>query len=286
MDTEIPKRTSDEAAVARASLPVAKTTRTQTAVIVVAAVMFAAALVALASAIVASRQAAEREARVFGSTSAAAFREGACDRALRLVVAGLPGEGALPSSFQSRPLQDDLSFFGSAHDCTFRLALAGHKGLVSSAAFSPDGASVVTSSWDGTARVWNAQTGAVIATLSGHKFWMNSAAFSPDGGRVVTASWDKTARVWDAKTGAVLATLAGHTDRVNGAAFSADGTRVLTAGNDHTARLWNAATGETSHQACGTRRCRDRRHPQPGRIARSHGVVRYHGAYLVGRDGR
>ena len=150
-----------------------------TALIVVAAVMFAAAFAAFASAIVVSRQAAKREARVFGSTSATAFREGACDRALRLVVAGLPGEGALPSSFQSRPLQDDLSFFGSAHDCTFRLALAGHNGLVSSAAFSPDGASVVTSSWDGTARVWNAQTGAVTATLSGHKFWVNSAAFSP-----------------------------------------------------------------------------------------------------------
>src|ERR1700751_5285308 len=118
MDTETPKRTSDEAAVARVRLPVAKTTRTPAALIVIAAVIFAAAMAALAGAVVISRQAAEREARVFGSTSASAFHEGACDRALRLVVAGLPGEGALPSSFQSRPLPNDLSFFGSAPDCT------------------------------------------------------------------------------------------------------------------------------------------------------------------------
>src|SRR5580704_2313232 len=229
----------------REGVPVAaKVSRTSTVLIVVAAFLFATAIAAFAGAIVESREAAKREARVFAGTAATAFHEGACDRALRLAVAGLPGEGALPFAVQSRPLQDDLSFFGSAHDCSFRLALAGHTGLVSSAVFSPDGASVVTSSWDGTARVWNAHTGAVTATLSGHKFWVNSAAFSPDGGRIVTASWDKTARVWDAKTGAVLATLAGHSDRVNGAAFSADGTRVITAGNDHTARLWNAATGE------------------------------------------
>src|SRR5580704_15544124 len=228
----------------REGVPVAaKVSRTSTVLIVVAAFLFATAIAAFAGAIVESREAAKREARVFAGTAATAFHEGACDRALRLAVAGLPGEGAVPFAVQSRPLQDDLSFFGSAHDCTFRLALAGHTGLVSSAVFSPDGASVVTSSWDGTARVWNAHTGAVTATLSGHKFWVNSAAFSPDGGRVATASWDKTARVWDAKTGAVLATLAGHSDRVNGAAFSPDGSRAVTASFDTTARIWNAETG-------------------------------------------
>ena len=126
---------------------------------------------------------------------------------------------------------------------TFWLALAGHTALVSGAAFSPDGSRVVTASWDGTARVWDAKTGGVLITLAGHRSWADSAVFSPDGGRILTASWDKTARVWDAKTGAVLATFSGHADHVNGAAFSPDGSRVITAGNDNTARIWDAKTG-------------------------------------------
>ena len=292
MDTEIPKRTSDEAAVARASLPVAKTTRTQTAVIVVAAVMFAAALVALASAIVVSRQAAEREARVFGSTSAAAFREGACDRALRLVVAGLPGEGALPSSFSPGPCKTICRSSARRMIAPSDSRWPGHKGLVSGAAFSPDGASVVTSSWDadragvectdrrsycdairaqildeqrGVQSRWRArrhrlmgQDGArvgcqdrrgvwqrlpVTPTASMAQPWVNGAAFSADGGRIVTASFDGTARVWDAQRGKLLAILAGHTDRIVSAKFSRDGSRIVTASADHTARIWDADGG-------------------------------------------
>ena len=80
------------------------------------------------------------------------------------------------------------------------------------AAFSPDGSRIVTASADNTARLWDAKTGAAIATLSGHKDAVFSAVFSPDGSRVVTASEDKTARLWDAKTGAAIATLLGHTE--------------------------------------------------------------------------
>ena len=81
----------------REGVPVAaKVSRTSTVLIVVAAFLFATAIAAFAGAIVESREAAKREARVFAGTAATAFHEGACDRALRLAVAGLPGEGALP----------------------------------------------------------------------------------------------------------------------------------------------------------------------------------------------
>ena len=53
---------------------------------------------------------------------------------------------------------------------------------------------MVTTSKDKTARIWDAKTGAAIATLSGHTNVVESAAFSPDGTRVVTASLDDTAR--------------------------------------------------------------------------------------------
>jgi len=76
--------------------------------------------------------------------------------------------------------------------------LKGHDGAVWSAAFSPDGKRIVTTSADKTARVWDAATGQPIGEpLKGHEDAVNSAAFSPDGKRIVTASDDKTARVWD-----------------------------------------------------------------------------------------
>jgi WD40 repeat protein len=132
--------------------------------------------------------------------------------------------------------------------------LRGHDGVVGSAAFSPDGARVVTASLDGTARIWDAAAGQTIGVLNGDEGGVLSAAFSPDGGRVVIASEHGTARVWDASTGQTIAVLRGHKNRVNGAAFSPDGARVVTGAGlglgsvlsrDRLARVWDAATGQT-----------------------------------------
>ncbi len=233
-------RAKKEEALKREQAQVARTRKFQKRAAWALAAVFTVVVAALAGTLSQSYQTSKREAAVFASAAQVAFdRAGVCDRALRLAVAGLPpGRGASPLSFRSRELQDDLSDFGSWHDCYFRLAFAGHTDTVTSAAFSPDGTRVVTASSDGTARVWDAKTGATLATLSGHTGAVHSAAFSPDGTRVVTASWDKTARVWDATTGAALATLSGHTGGVNSAAFSPDGTRVVTASRDKTARIW------------------------------------------------
>ena len=119
-----------------------------------------------------------------------------------------------------------------------------HKGLVISAAFSPDGKRIVTASGDYTARVWDAAAGKLLATLAGHKNVVYSAAFSPDGNRIVTASWDHTAKVWDAANGQLIFTLAGNTDSVWSAQFSPDGSRIVTASLDKTAKLWDAANGQ------------------------------------------
>jgi len=123
-----------------------------------------------------------------------------------------------------------------------QVTLREDESWVNSAAFSPDGARIVTASYR-MARVWDAATGKELAVLHGHESWVNSAAYSPDGARIVTASDDRTARVWDAATGAELAVLRGHEDRVTSAAFAPDGARIVTASWDDTARVWDAATG-------------------------------------------
>ena len=126
----------------------------------------------------------------------------------------------------------------------WRTVLAGHEDVIGSAAFSPDGARIVTASDDGTARLWDAATGKEIAVLRGHEGYVRSAAFSPDGARIVTASDDRTARLWDAATGKEIAVLRGHEGYVRSVAFSPDGARIVTASHDRTARVWDAATGK------------------------------------------
>ncbi|PZV02621.1 MAG: hypothetical protein DCF32_14860, partial [Leptolyngbya sp.] len=75
-----------------------------------------------------------------------------------------------------------------------------HTASVYSASFNATGDAVVTSSDDGTARVWDLKTGQSIP-LEGHTASINSASFNATGDAVVTASYDGTARVWNLKTG-------------------------------------------------------------------------------------
>ena len=121
--------------------------------------------------------------------------------------------------------------------------LSGHGDQVISAVYSPDGTRIVTGSFDKTARIWDARTGAQLAVLSGHGGLVYAAVYSPDGTRIVTTSADKTARIWDAHTGAQLAVLSGHGDEVMGAAYSHDGSRIVTGSLSTAARIWDARTG-------------------------------------------
>jgi hypothetical protein len=137
-----------EEALAEGTVHVGKTRRLSKGTILVVAAGFIAAGAALSGAAWESYRTSQREARIFAGLSADAFKQGFCDRALRLAVAGLPPlDGAFPLSFRSPVLQGELSSFGSMQDCYFQLALAGHTGLVNSAAFSPDGSRIVTASW-------------------------------------------------------------------------------------------------------------------------------------------
>ena len=88
----------------------------------------------------------------------------------------------------------------------------GHSKDVTSVAFSPDGARVLTGSIDKTAKLWDAGTGKLLRTFTGHTSGVWSVAFSPDGGRVLTGSGDHTAKLWDAGTGELLTTFKGHTE--------------------------------------------------------------------------
>jgi len=118
------------------------------------------------------------------------------------------------------------------------MTLAALGPTMRSVAFSPDGARIVTTEDDRTAKIWDASSGELLTTLYGHTANVTDAKFSLDGTRIVTVSSDRQIKVWDAVTGQDLFTLAGHSDGIWSVSFSSDGEHIVTASNDNTAKVW------------------------------------------------
>jgi WD40 repeat protein len=98
---------------------------------------------------------------------------------------------------------------------------------------------------DGNAKLWNVETGALVAELeheAGLKRYLHTVAFSPDGNTLLTAGRESYARVWDRASGSAKHRLE-HASRVMAAAFSEDGSRIVTASFDEFANLWATQTG-------------------------------------------
>ena len=100
-------------------------------------------------------------------------------------------------------------------------------------AYSPDGKTVLTGSFDNTARLWDATTGKPIGRPRRTTASSSRSAFSPDGRTVLTGSLDGTARLWDAATGEPIGGLLQHQSFVVFVTFSPDGRAALTCGDDN-----------------------------------------------------
>jgi WD40 repeat protein len=88
-----------------------------------------------------------------------------------------------------------------------------------SIAVSPDGRVAAIGADDGSARLWDMQTGHVVAVMMGHEAPVTSVAFSPDGSFLFTGSLDKTVIVWDIAKHKKIRQLMGHTGGVIGLAI-------------------------------------------------------------------
>ncbi|KAG8723033.1 hypothetical protein FRC09_005014 [Ceratobasidium sp. 395] len=115
---------------------------------------------------------------------------------------------------------------------------------VSSTAYSPDSRRIVSGSADGTAKIWDAETGdTVLEPLTAHSGEVTSVAFSPNGRWIISGSADKTIRLWDAETGKASGEpLQSYVDWIFSVAFSPNGRQIASGSADSTVRVWDVET--------------------------------------------
>lgn len=105
--------------------------------------------------------------------------------------------------------------------------------------FSPDSKLLAAAGADRAIRIWEAESGKLLATIEDHADWILDVAFSPDGKRLASASRDKTSKVFDVVKKESLVTFPGHAQTVECVSFSPDGKLVATGGDDQQIRFWN-----------------------------------------------
>lgn len=122
--------------------------------------------------------------------------------------------------------------------------LVGHKQIVYSVSFSPDGRMLASASGDRTIRIWDLSNGNNVKTITGHSRQVNSVAFSPDGRMLASASHDQTVKLWDADSGREIKILAVLAAPVWSVAFSPDG-KMLAAGDEQQlSKVWEVSSGK------------------------------------------
>ncbi|XP_053395858.1 phospholipase A-2-activating protein-like [Mercenaria mercenaria] len=110
--------------------------------------------------------------------------------------------------------------------------LEGHTSTVCALASGKFG-TLLSGSWDKTAKVWLSQK--CVMTLEGHGSAVWAVAIMPEQGTMLTGSADKTIKVW--KAGKCVNTIKGHEDCVRGLAVT-QGSEFLSCSNDATIRRW------------------------------------------------
>lgn len=114
------------------------------------------------------------------------------------------------------------------------MALAGNK--------------LVTGSWDGTAKVWDADSGQMKHIFGNGTNKVLSVDISHDGAFVAVgpADAENVAKVYDANTGQLVYTLGGtqgHKALIKKVKISSDNKFVATASQDNTVKVWSLTTG-------------------------------------------
>ena len=125
------------------------------------------------------------------------------------------------------------------------------RGVVRSAALSPDGRYALTPYFMGTIALWDVSMGHIISTYSGHPHTFRgqsgffSLALSPDGKYALSGGSDGTVKLYDVYSGGELLHINAHPTiaGITFVGFSPDSKYILSGGPDGLLKLWDIHSG-------------------------------------------
>jgi WD40 repeat protein len=125
--------------------------------------------------------------------------------------------------------------------------LEGHKELVYSVNFSPDGKHLVSGSFDKSLKLWDVAAAKELKSYSGpsgHTDLVLTTAFSPDGRLIASGAKDNSVKLWDMPISGAYRNYAGASAPVTSQALTPDGTRLVAGLEDGTVKIWNTNDGK------------------------------------------
>ena len=124
-----------------------------------------------------------------------------------------------------------------------RQTLLEHTEAMNCLAWSADGGTLASGSFDHTIWLWNAQEGTLRVVLQGHSAVGYSLAFTPDSRSLLSGSDDGTLRLWEVQRGECVRVLESYVDSLFDLDWSPDGTQLASCGTDAHITIWEMASG-------------------------------------------
>lgn len=116
----------------------------------------------------------------------------------------------------------------------------GHADRISQLAFTPDAATLITSSMDSTLRFWRVNDRAMLRALTDHTIGVTRFALSPSGKQIASGDGNGQVRFFDLTSMQALGVSGppAHLARIEDLAYSADGRSLISLDSQGQARLW------------------------------------------------
>lgn len=121
------------------------------------------------------------------------------------------------------------------------LILEGHEGPVNSVEVS--GTSLVSGSWDATAKIWDLESGQCTKTLEGHSHAVT--VFITSKRNIITGSQDGALHLWSIEGTKIKSVPAAHTNIIR-AIVECPELGIFTCSNDSKVKLWSLDLDELS----------------------------------------
>ncbi|KAG2047259.1 WD40 repeat-like protein [Suillus hirtellus] len=119
--------------------------------------------------------------------------------------------------------------------------LKGHTSIVTCLAWTNDGKTLISGSWDNSIRTWNTKKWKQTALLEAHTFRVYAIAISPNERILASASWDRTVLLWNLDNGQLIGSPLRHAHWIDSVSFSQEGKLLATGCFDKNAYTWDVA---------------------------------------------